>query len=442
MLALLAPLFMQAAPPPEGAAAPRVVHLDDAVQIALKNQPSILQARGLTAAAAGRVEEQRAGLLPQVTASALYEKIHRPTTASAAPATAAGAGAGAAAAPVAATPSGTADFWSFGATASQLIYDFNQTWDRWKGAVRAEDSLRAQEKVAQLAVLLNVRRAYFSARATRALVRVAEETLANETKHFAQIQGFVVAGTHPEIDLVQERTTMANDRVALINAQGNYEIARAQLNQAMGVVGDTAYEVADEGLAEVTGEDGPDEQLARAALANRPELEALQHTIAADDLTVKSYEGGYGPTLSAIGGASYTGTALDSLGPNWNVGASLSWPLFQGGVTKGFVHEWEGNLSAAKAQLDAEKLQVRFDVAQAVLAVRAAKASIAAANDALTNARDQLRLAEGRYTQGVGSIIELGDAQVTVTNTGAQVVQAEFNLATARAQLLTALGKP
>jgi len=58
------------------------------------------------------------------------------------------------------------------------------------------------------------------------------------------------------------------------------------------------------------------------------------------------------------------------------------------------------------------------------------------------NAREQLRLAEGRYQSGVGSIIELGDAQIAATSAAAQVVQADFNLATARAQLLTALGRP
>ncbi len=84
---------------------------------------------------------------------------------------------------------------------------------------------------------------------------------------------------------------------------------------------------------------------------------------------------------------------------------------------------------------------MRFDVDQAQLMVRADKIAIDAARDALTNAREQLRLAEGRYSAGVGSIIELGDAQVALQNAGAQLVTAQFNLSTARAQLLTALGK-
>ena len=82
-----------------------------------------------------------------------------------------------------------------------------------------------------------------------------------------------------------------------------------------------------------------------------------------------------------------------------------------------------------------------MEVEQAQLAVRAAKAAGVAAEEAIVNAREQLRLAEGRYSAGLGSVIELGDAQVLLTNAAAQGVQARYNLATARAQLMAALGK-
>jgi outer membrane protein len=149
--------------------------------------------------------------------------------------------------------------------------------------------------------------------------------------------------------------------------------------------------------------------------------------------------------LSAFGQAGAVDAALGTAaGWNsyWTVGAQLVWPFFQGGITAGQVHTAQANYDYVDAQLEASRLAVRVQVQQAVLTVRAAKAQIDAANEALVNAREQLRLAEGRYQAGVGSIIELGDSQVTATNAAAQVVQADFNLSTARAQLLSALGKP
>jgi outer membrane protein len=415
------------------------LHLDDAVQRAVKNQPAILQAQAVTRGEQAVVEQARSGYLPQISGTGIYQHgygtFRAPTSTSTATTTTT----------TTTTPNASAsgfyDYWSFGLNGSQLIYDFGQTYEKTRAASRQVDSYRASERVTELTVLLNVRRAFFQARANRALVDVAQKTLANEAKHMAQIQGFVTAGTHAEIDLAQERSNLANDRVQLITAQNNYAVARSQLNQAMGVIGSIDYEVADEEVGAIPGEDETTDSMMPQALANRPEILTLEKQRESQEMTVRSFKGAYGPTLSATAAAAEAGASLSSLGPTWNVGALLSWPIFQGGLTTGQVHQAEANLDVTDAQMASEKLQVRVDVETALLGVRAAKSSIDAANDALTNARELLRQAEGRYTAGVGTIIELSDAQVTLTNAEAQVVQAQFNLATARAQLLSALGR-
>jgi outer membrane protein len=209
----------------------------------------------------------------------------------------------------------------------------------------------------------------------------------------------------------------------------------------MGVVGDTDYEVANEGLAPIPGEDGASDALVRQALAARPELVSLEKQTKALELTISSIRGAYGPTLSGIGGVSEAGPALDALGLNWNIGLSLNWPIFQGGLTRGQVREARANLAAAQAQLTQAELNVRLQIEQARLNLRSAKATIEAARDARENAAERLRLAEGRYEAGVGSIIELDDAAVAALAAGAQLVQAEYNLSAGRAGLLSALGK-
>jgi outer membrane protein len=127
---------------------------------------------------------------------------------------------------------------------------------------------------------------------------------------------------------------------------------------------------------------------------------------------------------------------------NWNAGATLTWNLFQGGLTSAQVREAEASTVGLEAQLASLQQQARFELEQARLAVRAAKAALGAAAEALVNARERLRLAEGRYQIGAGSIIELGDAQVALTSAAAQKVQADYTLASARAQLLAALARP
>jgi outer membrane protein len=127
----------------------------------------------------------------------------------------------------------------------------------------------------------------------------------------------------------------------------------------------------------------------------------------------------------------------------WNlgIGVSLRWVLFAGGITSAQVDEAQAEIVRLGAERDAVYQRIRFEVEEARLAVRAAKAAHEAADEAVHNARERLRLAEGRYQTGVGSALELSDAQVDLSSALAQRVGAENSLGSARARLLAALGR-
>jgi outer membrane protein len=414
-------------------AAARIVTLDEAVQSAREHQPQIRQARANTAAAGARASEALAPLLPQLSATAGYQRttanaITRPGQ----PSVSFGASHG---------KFDTFNSYSDSINVSQLIFDFGSQPNRWRAARALTDAQAATERATALQVDFNVRAAYFAARANHELVQVARETLDNLTRHLEQIEGFVQAGTRAEIDLFQARTDAANARVALIQADNAYQTSKVSLNSAMGVQGPTDYDVEDTAQPPVTGEDGELDVLLEEASRARPEVQSLEDQIRAEQLTMRSFQGQYAPSLSATLGFQQGGARLDTLGWNAAAGLSLSWNIFQGGLTRAQVSEAEANVIAAVAQLDLERLQIRSDVDGARLAVRAAKESLTATQEALVNARERLRLAEERYQVGVGSAIELGDAQVALTQAAAQVVQANDQLSTARAQLLRALGR-
>jgi outer membrane protein len=290
-----------------------------------------------------------------------------------------------------------------------------------------------------------VRAAYFAARAQRDLVGVAQETVRNDEAHLRQVQGFVDVGTQPAIALAQTRSQLASARLQLIQADNAYAIARSQLLQAMGEQGSLDFDVADDALPPVTGEEGPLDPLVEEAIAARPELASLLEQRRAEQLTRSAARGGYLPSVSARAvGSEFGSHPLDPTNgnvQNWSAGVNLSWSLFDGGLTHARVQEADANLQSIQAQEDALRLSIRVAVEQASLGVRAAAASVSAADDALTNAREQLRLAEGRFQAGAGSIIELGDAQVAASTAAATRVQAEYNLAAARAALLRALAR-
>jgi outer membrane protein len=416
--------------------APRALTLDDALKIAQSKHPQMQAARAQTEASSARVTETRAALLPQVTGSGSYNYTRGRATSS----TSSGA--------VVSTTGQSSSFGSgssyyrFGIGASELVYDFGQTTGKLRSAQATLQSVEAQERNAMVQLSFALRSAYYTAVAAKALLRVAEENLRNQDAHLRQIQGFVEAGTRPEIDLAQARTDRANAQVQLINVQVAYDTDKALLNQTMGVEGGSDFDVADEPSREVEGEAGSSDDLMSAATKARPDLLALGRQIQAQELTTASIKGAYAPSLSANASVSESGPDVSDL--NWGVlaGLTLNWQIFGGGITDAQVRESRANTAALRAQYELQRQQVRADVEQARLSVRATKAAIEAAHEATANARIRLGLAEGRYQAGVGNVIELGDAQLALTTTAAQEVQAIFNLATARAKLLQALGQP
>jgi len=284
--------------------------------------------------------------------------------------------------------------------------------------------------------------AFFDARARRALVRVAEESLANQDRHLAQIEAFVGAGTRPVIDLAQARADRANALVQLVGAQTAYDAAKARLDRAMGLrEPGEPYDVADDALPPVDGEDRAPDDLLSGALEARPEAAAIAQDIRAGEERARAILGRWGPTIGVSTSLTEVGTALDDLAWNWNIGVTLTWPLFEGLGMDAAEEEALADLDALRARAESLRQQVRFEIDEARLGVRAADAMVAAAAEVLTNARERLRLAEGRYETGVGNIIELGDAQLALTNAEAQVIQAQFDLSAARARLLWALGR-
>jgi outer membrane protein len=420
---------------PDAVASAPLLTLVEAVRAARAHHPSLGLARASAFTASGSANQARASLLPTVTGLASYQRgttnyVSQP-----------GGMVPGMAAPTTVSSAATQPLWRFALNASQLVYDFGETINRWRAADVAADAADQSVHVTEAQVVYNARVAFFAARANKDLVAVARDTLTNQEKHLAQVQGFVEVGTHPAIDLSQARADRATAQLQLINAENNYAVARAVLNQAMGVERSVDYDLSDDALPPIDGEEGVVEMLVDEAKQARPEMASLRLGLKSQELGLRAAHDMNWPALALAGTAYEGGKYLDSMAWNFSGTVQLSIPLLQGGAINAQIKQAQGQVQQAQAQLETQRQQVRLDVEQARLGIRAAKAAIAAAEDAVVNTRDRLRLAEGRYATGVGSIIEQGDAQVALTTAAAQKVQAEYQLSTARAQLLKALGR-
>jgi outer membrane protein len=422
----------------------RTVTLDEAESAAAAQRPDIREADAAVAAGVARDEQARAPLLPQVKLEGLYERTtgNRPQK----PGHTNNYG----------NTFDTFNWYDAQASINQLVWDFGQSPNRWRAARTRAVALGDSARSTRLQAIADVRASYFRASAQKALVAVARQTLGNRQRHLEQIRGFVHAGTRPDIDLAQAIADEANARVQVIRSENSYAVARAELNQAMGTTGDTDYDVVDATLPPQPGEASAVGALIDEALRARPDVAALEAQIRAQELTIRATRDGYWPSLNVVAGAETAGQSfekshvLDNFGQvvpygglAWNLfgGVQLTWQVFQGLLTRGQVHEANAALDGLRAQHDALVQQVWVAVEQAALAVRASQEALVASGEALKGAQARLRMADGRYAAGVGSIIELSDAELAAELAGAQEVGAQYDLATARAALCLALGR-
>ena len=99
----------------------------------------------------------------------------------------------------------------------------------------------------------------------------------------------------------------------------------------------------------------------------------------------------------------------------WEAALQLSWTLFDGGNRIARFREAKANVDGAVARMKASELNISRDVEQALMNVDEADQRIQAAQVAVASAQENFRLAQGRFDAGVGTILELTDAQLALT---------------------------
>src|SRR6185436_10782679 len=130
------------------------------------------------------------------------------------------------------------------------------------------------------------------------------------------------------------------------------------------------------------------------------------------------------------GSAAYGGVRT-SLDEAWSATFSLTWSIFDGGNRIARYREAQANVDAARARVSATELDIQRDVEQTQITVNEAEERIQAAQKAVESAQENFRLAQGRFDAGVGTILELTDAQLALTlaqNTEAQAL-ADYRIA-------------
>ncbi len=419
-------------PPPQAAtqlAQPKdanVLTLDEALLTALANHPSLSAARERVAAQQAVLGQQVAAYYPTISATDQYRTTTEAGT-------------------TGISPTGF-DFFNSQLTFNMILYNFGKR----EGAVQAaRETLSATDynyKTAVDAVVLGVKQAYYAYLQAKAIVNVREDTVKSRDLLVKQTQGFYKVGTRARIDVVRAEANLYTAQADLIAATNAVQVAWVTLKNAMGVRELPERPLVEEAI--ITTIPYTLEEAREIAYATRPELKSFEAQRRAQDQNIATARRGHLPDL--IFDANYRKSHVSNdplhpgtfpLEPAWQVQLSLNIPIFDGFRTTNRVEETLHKYYVIKAQEEQERQQVALDVEQAYLTLVQLQERIKANEAAAAAAKENLDLANGRYQVGVGSIIEVTDAQQLYTDAQTTYVRALYDYKIADAQLSRAIGK-
>jgi outer membrane protein TolC len=273
--------------------------------------------------------------------------------------------------------------------------------------------------------------------AERAL-QVAQHEQQTAQALLTDVDQHVKAGLAVESDRMAAEVNAAARKQELIAAQGNLDLAWADLRLAMGV--DALPETA---LAPIEARSFPANTLENeliAAAKNRPDLEALGASTQAQKEAVAAARSAFGPKVSAYGNWEQDRpTFAGSGGNNWVAGAQLNLDILPIGKREQLARERAAELKA-NAQLEQARQQLRLDVSRAHIQRQTAELQVETARAAMDQAAESLRIVHNRYNAGLATITDLLRAEDANRASQSDYWHAVYGNATAYAQLLFAEG--
>lgn len=413
-------------PVPASEALPRL-SLTQAVASALEHHPSLKRLTEETEAAKAQEGVAVSGFLPQITLEALGKE---------GPSSAPGFGFSGLANSTIVQNAGAS------LVLEQLIFDFGRTLHRFRASRFTTAAARAEQQAQQALVTLTVYRAYYRALLAERLVQLAEQDLAAREMLVKQAQAKAAAGLTSRVDVGLARTSLAEAQVGLIQARNARQSAYAELNQAMGITGAPAYRLEEPPAAQSPPALSPSlDQDVALALARRLEMGAAQSRIQAAGEKAQAAKAEGLPRLHALGSVGYL-NAPEEFGDDriFAVGMGLTFPLFTGGRVQEQVASARHEQGARRAAQDELAQGIRLEVIKARMLLDALLQSQPAVAEQLTQARDSVKLATRRYHEGLGNILELQQAQLSLLTAENNTARLRYDLITAQAALRYALG--
>jgi len=330
----------------------------------------------------------------------------------------------------------------------QLIFDggkvLAQIHQARANLVAASDTYSRSAQTLAFDVAQQYYTALQAERATTLASQVVQQNQVQENLVRAQIR----AGTVPRSDLATAELPTAQARLALVKAQGQELASLATFADTLGLDANADVRPADSASSDAAGSQLTNPLLSydvavQRALALRPDYLAAQHLVDAAQANVRVAKLGRFPNLEGNVGTGYNSTLPNGSGmkASSTIGATLTIPIFDQGITAAQTEQAEALLDKALATQQETKLGVELAVRQGLVNLVSAQAAVAQAEVELAKARQVLQATQAQYRAGVTTLPLLLNAQVGLTQAETDRLNAVYGLRQAEQSYLFSIGE-
>ncbi|HEY1676615.1 MAG TPA: TolC family protein [Candidatus Sulfotelmatobacter sp.] len=322
-----------------------------------------------------------------------------------------------------------------GVSLSQLLTDFGRSTNLVSAAKLRERAQNASALATTEDIVLATDQAFYNALEDQALLKVAQQTVDTRQSVEHQIDELARNKLKSALDLTFSQVNLSEAKLLQLDAKNNLDSSMAALAAVLGYDHQVTFELSDtddQPAAPPTDVDG----LIRTAFQQRPDLQAFSYEQQAAEKFRRAQRDQLFPTISALGIAGVTPVRPDCFGgcfPNYFVsswygaaGVNMSIPIFNG-----FLYSAEASEAKYRAQAAAENTRdlrdrIARDVRTAWLAANTALQRVEVSSELAKQADQSLDLAQSRYHLGLGSIVELSQAQLQQTDAAIAYVNAQY----------------
>lgn len=334
--------------------------------------------------------------------------------------------------------------FSLGLTLSQLIYDGGRWWNQIAQSGAQEEAAKGQLAEQQLSSELEAVRRFYDLLKQQLALKVFVETLGRSQQQAERAQALYEAGRGQRGAVYDAKTNVANDEINVVRQRQRIVQSRLALLQWLGRPDGDVEAVAPAQLDEIPAKVETSHAVERAR-EQRPLYKSLAASVRASEAGVSVARADYFPRLAGQAQYNRTAYAIEQfVDParqhSLFLGLNLSWDLFSGFQHQANVETAQANLTQAQAQerqqivdLEAEigRTNNVFDTEVEVLGISQRNFDIA---------KEQVALEEERFSAGLGSSLEVRNAQIKYTQAQLAVLQGRADVATARAALERSVG--